>query len=75
MDSDKADEAPYNPALRYEFSLLDGLVIIYSDVGLLIRHQKVCQFHWRCGGLVKEALRAGRSRVPLYDKTMLFRYW
>jgi hypothetical protein len=48
MDSDKADGASCNPALRYGFSLLDGLVIIYSDVDLLFRYQKVCQFYCSC---------------------------
>jgi hypothetical protein len=30
MDSGQADEAPYNPALRYGVSLLDSLVIMYG---------------------------------------------
>jgi hypothetical protein len=41
IDRGQADDAPYNPALRYGFSLLIGLVIIYGDVGLLSRYQKV----------------------------------
>ena len=45
IDRGQADDVPYNPALRYGFSLLIDLVIISGDVGLFTRYQKVSQFY------------------------------